>query len=63
MVFYRLPRNPAVNVMGVVKDVRLSDNRILATTEAFQIADECRSEAKLEANEIAETPAAAPKQP
>lgn len=50
----------AVNVKGVVRDVRLSDNRILATMQAFQIADDCRSEVELEANEIAETAAAVP---
>lgn len=43
----------AVNIKGLVKNVRLSDNRILATAQAFQIADECRSEVNLEANEIA----------
>lgn len=51
----------AVNVKGLVKDVRLSDNRILATMQAFQIADECRSEVKFEANEIVNGPATAPK--
>jgi hypothetical protein len=50
----------AVKIAGVVKDIRFSDNRIQAHGEAFQIAEECRGEVKLEANEISK--AAAPAQ-
>jgi len=53
----------AVNIKGTVKDVRFSDNRIQATREAFQIAEECRSEVKLEANEIVKVSVSTAKSP
>jgi hypothetical protein len=47
----------AVTISGVVKDVRFSDNRIQARGEAFRVAEECRSEVNVEANEISKGPA------
>lgn len=49
----------AVNIFGTVKDVRFSDCRILPAKEAFHIADECRAEVKLDANEVAIVPTSA----
>ncbi len=42
----------AVSVAGVVKDVRLIDNRLQAGREPFDIAAECREHVTLERNEI-----------
>jgi hypothetical protein len=44
----------AVTVAGVVKDVRLTDNRIQAKGAAFQVAEECRDEVKTDGNEVGE---------
>jgi len=44
----------AVSVRGVVKDVRLSDNCIQSTRDAFNVADECRKHVTQEHNEITE---------
>jgi hypothetical protein len=41
----------AVNVMGVVKDVRFIENRIESKKAPFDIAGECQEEVKLERNE------------
>lgn len=53
----------AVNIKGLVKDVRISDARIQSTGEPFQIAAECRDEVKLEANETTKLPIAKTKAP
>jgi hypothetical protein len=41
----------AVNVKGVIKDVRLIENRIQAKGEPFAIAAECEEQVTLERNE------------
>jgi len=47
----------AVDVKGVIKDVRLIENRILAKREPFDIAAECKEQVTLERNETSVEPA------
>jgi hypothetical protein len=44
----------AVSVKGVVKDVRLIENRIASKNAAFDIAAECTEHVKLDRNEVVE---------
>lgn len=47
----------AVNVKGVIKDVRLIENRIQTKREPFDIAAECKEQVTLERNETSVEPA------
>jgi len=53
----------AVTISGVVKDLRLIENRIQATREPFQIEAQCKEHVTLERNETALVPAKETKAP
>ncbi|MCX6908472.1 MAG: glycosyl hydrolase family 28-related protein [Verrucomicrobia bacterium] len=46
----------AVSISGIIKDVRLIENRIQSKSEPFKIAAECKEHVMLERNEVAAAP-------